>query len=284
MELQKNQSGQLAVSLNNISAIDRKAVENLLPGETKIIQAGLMPKISEQPAVDVVLMFNSIISTAYTRAGYKMPDEATLALYADEFYSSLIEKFPRVTIPEVKEALKEGVYGEYGEFTGLNPKTFIQFIKGYLFSKDRAEAIKQFESKRQYLKAQIELSPEQKEQFNKDFINDQYNDFRSGKLIADFIPSFLYEFLEQQGKIKLTIDEKRKIKDRAQSYFKRLKTSKRYKGNARSIGDELAAYVQGRDEDLTIKNISKQFAVFDFFEAQAKTGTETIFPKQKLLQ
>jgi hypothetical protein len=262
-----------------VSPIDRKASESLLPGERKIIEAALQPKINDQPPVDVVTTFIALITQSYTRAGYKMPDENTLALYADEFYQSLLEKYPRVTIAEIREAFKAGVYGEFGEFTGLNPKTFMQFIKGFLFSNDRKEAIRLFESRRSVLSTLRALSPEEREATNKEYCNLLFEDHKKGSLVADFIPAFIYDFLEQQGKIKLTLDEKKKINERAKSYFTRLKTSKRYKGNMRSIGDELAAYVQSRDEEVTIKNISKQFAVVDYFETQAKAGVQTIFEK-----
>jgi hypothetical protein len=280
-------NNQLVKAENNgaliASPIDREAAKNLLPGERKFIEAALQPKINDQPAEAVVLLFNAIITQAYTRAGFKMPDAVTLALYAREFYEALLEKYPRVTIPEVREALKEGVYGEFGEFTGLNPKTFIQFIKGYLFTKDRKEALRQFESKRDYLNATKDLSPQEREAHGKEFVNMLFEDHLSGKLQADFVPSFIYDFLEAQGKMKLSLEAKRAISERAKGYFLRLKSSRRYKGNPRSVGDELAAYIQSRDEELTVRNISKQFAVVDFFDACKFNGTKTIFPNPKLL-
>jgi hypothetical protein len=286
MNLQK-QSGQFPASSNNsliASPVDRNALQNLLPGEKKLIENGLQPRLNELPPVEVELTLNTYILATYTRAGFKNPGEEALALYASEFYSLLTEKFPRVTLAEIKEALKEGVYGEYGEFTGLNPKTFVQFVKGYLFSKDRKEAIAQFESKRTFLKAQISLTPDQREEFNKQFVNELFEDHKAGKLVSDYVPGFIYEFLEQQGRLKLSLEAKKAISERAQKYFLRLKTSKRYKGNARSIGDELAAYIENRDEQLTVKNISKQFAVVDFFDLCKFNGSETIFPQPKLLQ
>lgn len=271
------------LEIKQASPVDRAAMQNLLPVEKRMIEAALQPKINEQKAFDVTNIFVSIITSAYTRAGYNMPDPDTLALYADEFYTSLLEKFPRVSISEVREAIKEGVYGEYGEFTGLNPKTFMQFIKGYVASGTRKEAIKQFQSKKLFLTAQRELTPDERDKYNKDFVNELFEDHLKGKLVADYVPSFIYDVLENFGKIKLPLEEKRKINERAKSYFARLKTSKRYKTKPRHIGDELSAYIQTRDEETTIKNISKQFAVVDFFEEMTKAGAKTIFPNPKLL-
>lgn len=277
-------NNQLQTTTNNglsiiTSEVDRKALSNLLPGERKMIEAALQPKINAQPAVDVVSTFVSIVTTAYTRAGFKMPDEATVFIYADEFYSALMEKYPKVTIPEVREALKEGVYGEYGEFTGLNPKTFMQFVKAFLFSKERKEAMLQFENKRSVLMLQNGMTQEQREESNKEYVNFLFEDHLKGSLLVDYVPAFLYDFLEQQEKIRLTTEEKKAINEKAKSYFTRLKTSKRYKGTARRVDDVLSDYVESRDEKLTVVNISKQFAVVDFFEATKLAGHTTIFPK-----
>lgn len=269
-----------------VSQVDRSAAATLLPAEKKIIEAALQPKIDEQPAVDVVTTFISIVTTAYTRAGYKMPDEATLALYADEFYSSLLEKYPRVTIPEVRDALKNGVYGDYGEFTGLNPKTFMQFIRGYLRSEERKGAIQLFESRRLFLNAQITLSPEQKETFNRNWVNDQFKVYLEGKLIVDFVPVDLYEFLYNNGHMPLTKEEKKQINERARSYHSRLKVSKRTKGNGntRSIGEALNDYFNDGPAEDIVRNYSKRFAVLDFFEMKKNQGKTTIFEQSKLLQ
>jgi hypothetical protein len=275
---------------NNMSLIasvtDRKALQSLLPVEKKIIEAALQPKINTQPPIDVVTTLITIITTAYTRAGFKMPEDsgATLALYADEFYTSLLERYPNVTIAEIREAMKDGVYGEAGEFTGLNPKTFMQFIKHYLFTETRKEARKQFESMRLRLAEQAKMTPQQKEEDDKEYCNYLYEQFLQNVLMVDYIPTFAYDFLEAQGILKLSLDAKKSISERAKAYFLRLKTSKKYKGNTRSIGDELTAYVQSRDEEITIKNMSKQFAVSFFFEALKTDGTKQVFPITKKLK
>src|SRR5688572_29601492 len=99
-QLQKaNSAGALIVS-----QVDKEAMKNLIPAEKKIIEAALQPKINQQPALTVVQDFVTLITAAYTRAGFKMPDATTVALYADEFYNELLERYPNVTLAEVKEA------------------------------------------------------------------------------------------------------------------------------------------------------------------------------------
>lgn len=266
-----------------LTVIDRKAMENLLPAEKKLIQAALQPKVRELEPFDVVKEFISIITTTYTRAGQNA-DQATLALYADEFYSSLNEKYPDVTIEEVREALKAGVYGEAGEYFGLNPKSFMQFVKHYLFADQRKEARTQFESKRLSISLKREqLTLEEKVQDDKDYTNYLYSHYLKGKLIVDFIPTFVYDFLEAQGLINLSLEEKLQINERAVSYLNRLKASDKYKGNTRSLGDTLTAYIRSRDEKITISVFAKQLAVSDYFEIKKNAGVADLFDPEALV-
>src|SRR5438874_13549512 len=96
-----------------LSPTNKVALQKLLPQQRKMIEAGLRPKVKELAPLKVVTDFVAIITTAYTIAGQK-PDEATLALYADELYNKLMETYPAITIDEVRAALRAGVYGEYG--------------------------------------------------------------------------------------------------------------------------------------------------------------------------
>lgn len=279
MELQKYNNPGLSLI---VSEVDRKATENLLPAERKMIEAALQPKINTIPAEDAQVSFVALIATSYTRAGFKMPDESTVALYAEELHLELVNRYPCVTIPEVREALKAGVYGDAGEFTGLNPKTFIQFVRHYLFTDQRKGAVQQFESTRLRISHQLTLSPEQKEADNKAFANFQFELFLSGQLIVDFTPVDLYEFLYNEGYMPLTLDEKRKINERAKGYFNRLKTSPKLKGNAKSIGDLVSTVYEDATAD-TVKNIAKRIAVLDFFEVLKSQGKTTVFPEPNLL-
>ncbi len=270
--IKQNQGGALV----QFKRIDNIALNTLLPEQRKIIEAGLQPKIKAQPPVDVVLALNGLITGTFTRAGFKVPDSKTLALYADETYSELMLRYPGVTIPEVQEALKQGVYGEYGEFIGLNPRTFLQFVKAYLFAESRKEAMKQFEESRGKHVEEKKLSPEEKEQSNREFVNILYQDHKDGKLIFYFIPLFLFDFLESTGKLKLSLEEKKAIEERAAKFVEG--QQEQPTKQPRTIGSRLKQFLQGNNNKQTIIMLSKQIAIVDLFEANIKANAETIFP------
>jgi len=273
-QLIKSNSG---LALSSLSHIDIKAMAALSVREKKIIELALQPKIKEGEPVDIVTQFIAIITTAYTRSG-QQADPATLALYADELYNSLLEKYPGVSVAEVKEALKEGVYGEYGEYYGLNPKTFIQFIESFLYSKERKEAKKVFLQKKMLLQNEVIIPPQELEADRRVFINYQYNHFLENKLICDHIPVFIYEYLQDQKLLLLTRQQKKENYERAKSYYIRLANGSK---TAASINKLSSSFLLETDKpEITIRVIAMQMSVYDYFTDCQKKYLKYIFPPQ----
>jgi hypothetical protein len=244
-----------------------------------MIEAGLRPKVKELAPLKVVTDFVAIITTAYTIAGQK-PDDATLALYADELYNKLMETYPAITIDEVRAALRAGVYGEYGKYYGLNPQSFMLFIDAYIHSEERAEAKKEFDRKRLELIYKSELTPAEKDRDNKEFVNFIYTDFLKGILLTDFIPAYVFDFLEESKVLVLTVEQRLAISERAKAYYTRFVSNQKTKGR---IGIEITGFLGNSDPKLIVRILSKQFAVNDFFEQCKAEGKEIIFPGPKLL-
>lgn len=276
-EIIKHNTGALALTQPNVQAL-----ATLPRGEQKIIKAALQPKVNELPGETVESELVTIIATVITIAGQKA-DDATTAIFAGELYEKLLEDLPLVSIEEIKTALRNGVYGEYGEFYGLNPKTFYNFIKSYLFSEERKAARVQFESKRLQIAQAVELTPEQRRGHVVTFTETLYKDYCAGSLLTDYIPTFIYDLLEAEQLLRLSIEEKRVINDRAKSYYLRFQASPKTRGGgAKPIGAHLAGYLHS-DPDKTVITISKQFAVFDYFERCKAQGKTVIFEPLKML-
>ena len=284
-QLVKTNSG-LAVS--SLSPVDRKAVELLLPTERKIIEAGLLPKINAGEPVNVVTTLIAIISTTYSRAGQQI-DDATLALYADELYNALVEKFPRVTIAEVKEALKQGVYGEYGKYYGLNPVTFMNFIKSYLSDEERKEAQRNFENKQLRLSAPVlePMTQEQKAKDDREFVNYLFEQYRNRRLRNISFPVNAYDILASNDAMPLTADRKhrllRKAKGiRTKQIFDEITIQRNSKrdlpaGTLSELLDRFANGKEPQEEKDGVKAIAKKLAVLYFFARINVNGWKTIF-------
>lgn len=255
----------------NITPDGQKALALMSKVDRSIIEAALNDKINEMPPMKVVDELISILVSIYTIAGQKS-DPTTLALYADEFYQKLRLSFSFITMQEVATALKKGVYDEYGEYYGLNVKTFVSFIRAYLHSEERKAAKKIFEEKLLVVPMKEE-TPEQKEQVKRAFVNELYRDFLDNHLITDFIPSYLFLFLEEKKLIVLNNSQKTAVKERATSYYQRLVAQ----GKLQHEFNNAATNMQASNPDIRIINISRQFAIYEFFEQCRMNGISKIF-------
>jgi hypothetical protein len=254
-----------------ISPLINDIIQSMPSTEKKIISAALAQKVESIDPAELETNFVSLITAVYTIAGQQC-DEDTLALYASELKDTVLNNYPALTIEEIKIALKNGVYEKYGQYFGLNPKTFFKFIEKYLFSEERKEAKKKFENKKFLHTSLIEMTPEEREKDNKDFINYLYTQFLNGKLILDYIPSLAYDFLDKTNTIQLSNDQKYMHMEWAKSYINNLLEKElTYNFLLKKI-DGLSFQ---SDTVFRIRLIAKAHAVWKYFEA-CKAGNMSL--------
>ncbi|UAY56241.1 hypothetical protein [Arachidicoccus terrestris] len=259
------------VKSDNAIALQRDILPKLPERHREIVAAGLMPKIADQPAGMVVNDLVTIIVGITTIAGQKL-DTATIGIYADEFYKKLMSTYPRISIAEVKAALYAGVYDEYGDYYGLNCKTFVSFVKSYLFSESRKEAFRVL-GKEAALSNERTLTPEEKERDLKDFINYSYGSYCVAQQYnPNLIPVHFYHYLESKQMIRITTEHKQKLHKEAIKIYGDLVE----KSNLFTQALE-KAIEKAKDKTETVKNIARRLAVAEFFADQKKAGKKLIF-------
>lgn len=59
-------------------------------------------------------------------------------------YDYVLEHYKGITLTEIKNAFKLGISNEYGDFVGFGTVTFTKFIKGYMTSLKREQAMKEW--------------------------------------------------------------------------------------------------------------------------------------------
>lgn len=59
-------------------------------------------------------------------------------------YDFVLEHYKGITLTELKNAFKLGISNEYGDFVGFGTVTFTKFIKGYMTSLKREQAMKEW--------------------------------------------------------------------------------------------------------------------------------------------
>ena len=73
--------------------------------------------------------FKKLLIAAYDVAGYDMKDAETIARTATTLQNSVNDYYPRLTDGEIREAVRQGVLGMFGDYGALSAATFFGFIK-----------------------------------------------------------------------------------------------------------------------------------------------------------
>lgn len=128
-------------------------------------------------------------------------DTADMAVNLDR---KLVQTFPEVTLPEIKLAFEYGVTGEYGEYFGINFVTLFKFIKSYLESPDRLDAIRAYRRATQKALPAPKMRPKTPEELRiqaRAYIADFRDQIRSSGAISSSLHSqeWLYDWLRTNG-------------------------------------------------------------------------------------
>lgn len=153
-------------------------------------------------------------------------------------YDYALEHYKGITLSELRNAFKSGISNEFGDFVGFGTVTFTKFVKGYMSSQKREQAMKEwFKMQDVRVEAPVTKFFEQNMEIAKYFfkICDSNVAHRYGTIINHednvmHLPS-IYKFLYDNFQISFSDESKEKIKKQAKiNYNNFLKKSeiKRY--------------------------------------------------------
>ena len=98
------------------------------------------PRFSDVRESERLSELARLLYEEYARKGQGASGADELAYRLDR---DLADYYGRqLTLPEVLLALRWGLRGEYGEFTGLNADRLFRFVRGYMESPERQEAVR----------------------------------------------------------------------------------------------------------------------------------------------
>jgi hypothetical protein len=153
-------------------------------------------------------------------------------------YDYVLEHYKGITLSELRNAFKSGISNEFGDFVGFGTVTFTKFVKGYMGSVKREQAMKEwFKMQDVRVESPVTKFFEQNIEIAKYFfkICDSNVAHRYGTIINHednvmHLPS-IYKFLYDNFQITFSDESKEKIKKQAKiNYNNFLKKSeiKRY--------------------------------------------------------
>lgn len=107
---------------------------------SRIMDAMRAPRYTDVRESDRLSGLARLLYDEYARKGQSAAGADDLACRLDRDIADFYGR--QITAGEVLLALKWGLRGEYGEYTGLNADRLFRFVRSYLSSPERAEALK----------------------------------------------------------------------------------------------------------------------------------------------
>lgn len=166
------------------------------------------PKICNETTNTVHNFMTALLGKLQAISGQFMEDDM-FDFTLSELVSDLKSNYGGLTLFEVEYALNNGAKGNYGDFYGLNVKTFHTWLRMYFTSKERTDAVMQMQNKspakqiskkgcitdRESLKMSIEKAL------------DDFAYYKAHKSIRD-LGGITYSFLNRKGLLTLSNKEK----------------------------------------------------------------------------
>lgn len=133
--------------------------------EIRLRQALGDRRIAAYSVEELLPAVNTVLLQAYVLVGFTPPKSADVALLTSKLAADLQESYPFLTLRELSLCFELGAKGEYGDFMGLNLRTFTRWLKTYQTSELRYRAV--VERERQVLVKQQAIAILLKEFFDK---------------------------------------------------------------------------------------------------------------------
>jgi len=263
-------------------ARNEEILQSLDLSKQEFIRAALAPRICNMTPLSCSDEIISFIVEAHNNSG-QVIDENTVLVQANETYATLMNLFPDVTIEEIRQAIRNGVYDQYGKYFGLNPKSYVGFVREYLKSEARKEAKERYEAEK--VKAS-EPPPKMTVEQTVEAIENDYRIFLAhGKELIGFA-TFKYFFLIRDNSIKHVSGERWKMwlaQSKEELYWRKTEQAKK-KGDKSTL-NEIMKITASLEETGALPITEYKKIIFNarrlryiaFFEYKQKHGHKTIF-------
>lgn len=193
--------------------LESQEFKELTTLEKEIVLALNHSPIKDWKEIDLIDSMIQLIAKTYINCGFKFDESAKNMTNAtiDEFCSDLKKYNSGITFKEIEIAFKNGWKNEYGDFFGLNNRTYFGWVNAYTWGESRLKVKKTLlnAQKNENVKP-IEISEAEKEEILKKGAIRCFEEFKRTGIIP-FSGFVTYNFLEKKGLINLTKEIKNEI-------------------------------------------------------------------------
>lgn len=173
----------------------------------KMRMAFQTPRIIDMTPRDLSAFITSQIVQSYIMVGYQTYNEKDICVLTAKLSSDLQESYPYLHRGEIVICFELGAKGEYGDYSGVNLRTFCKWLKAYKTSDLRYRVIKQMEQEKE-VKALPAVSREYNEEKMNLLIIRRFHEYKNCPDLEIPLASILYKDLQSRGFIRNSLEEK----------------------------------------------------------------------------
>ena len=173
----------------------------------KMRMAFQTPRIIDMTPRDLSAFITSQIVQSYIMVGYQTYNEKDICVLTAKLSSDLQESYPYLHRGEIVICFELGAKGEYGDYSGVNLRTFCKWLKAYKTSDLRYRVIKQMEQEKE-VKALPAVSREYNEEKMNLLIIRRFHEYKNCPNLEIPLASILYQDLQSRGFIRNSLEEK----------------------------------------------------------------------------
>lgn len=211
-----------------------------------------------------------IVTLAHAAIGNKGTEADILVFQTNELISCLTGKYAELTIPEIKEAFEMLLSGEFGQFMGMNKRTYYIALKGYYELPQRTEGMKQYLALIEAPKVS-EKPLHVKVQETKESVIRAFEEYKETKKLP-YTSFAYYDFLKEQGKFNWTKEEKLEMHEQATREYEGLLRERKEQRVIKS--SQVAELMLSLSSNPTFKNLCKKIALKRYFNLLINEGKE----------
>lgn len=241
--------------------------------EQEIILARNGERIRMMPESSVGRELSILITKTHIACGQAI-NEGVVSLGMPMLLEDIIKYFGTLTISEITQAFRLGTMGEFGEWFGLNNKTYLQWCKGYLGWQKRIEANKKQMAFQNEFNKPKELTQSEKEKIIAEGVLIVFKEFKKTNFVYD-AGNVTYNYLDSKQLIPFNIERKKEIVKLAEAKVRLLITDKM----AVAISEIERAALKNKlcsisSKDEEVRSECKRIGLNIFFKELVETGTE----------
>lgn len=148
------------------------------------------PSVSRIEDRDLLTFIIKLIGEIHFKCGQQINSNELKAV--SEVFKNELHLFPYITLKELSKAFNQGYKERYGKYYGLNIKTFVQWVDGYI-QNERNEDLNKARSEKKI--DESEISPDEKRRYIVSGMKKCIKNYEENYSILDGYTTFIYDVL-----------------------------------------------------------------------------------------